>query len=63
MNNIILGFSVIIIFSMYLFFLLKRRGNTMSQIWSVSMLFKGLAGAVSFIIIGIILVVKGCNSL
>ncbi len=63
MNNIILGGCVIIIFTTYIFFLLKRRGNNLNDLWSVSMLFKGLLGGLVFIVIGIILIVRGCNTL
>lgn len=63
MNNIILGGCVIIIFTTYIFFLLKRRGNNLNDLWSVSMLFKGLLGGLVFIMIGIILIVRGCNTL
>lgn len=63
MNNIILGGCVIIILTTYIFFLLKRRGNNLNDLWSVSMLFKGLLGGLVFIMIGIILIVRGCNTL
>lgn len=61
MNNIILGGCIIIISIVYLFFLLKRRRNKINDIWSASMLYKGFASGVLFIIIGVILIVKGCN--
>jgi len=63
MDNIILGGVIVIISFIYLFLLLKRRLNKISNMWSVSMLYKGLAGAILLIVIGIILMVNGYNSL
>jgi len=63
MGNIILGGVIVVTSFIYLFFLLKRRLNKISDMWSVTMLYKGLAGGIVFIVIGIILMVKGYNSL
>ena len=60
MVNIILGLGVLIISILYTLFLIRRRLQN-KTLWSMSMLYKGLIGGIVFIIIGIMLIVKGCN--
>ncbi len=62
MSNIIIGLTLLISSLIYLVNLLRRRKDN-EDIWSNSMRYKGLVGGITFIIIGIIMVVKGFSNL
>lgn len=59
MINIIIGFCTVLLSMIYLINLYKRRKN--NDLWEVSMKFKGLVGGIGFLVIGIILIIKGLS--
>ena len=62
MKNLILGILILLLAFIYMFWLIRHLSVNKDS-WGQSMDFKGLVGGIAFIAIGIMLIVKGCNSL
>lgn len=62
MINIVLGTLVLLLCTVYMYWLINQFDGSKNS-WGQYMDYKGLVGGFAFIVIGIMLIVKGCNSL
>ncbi len=62
MSDIVLGNLIVFISLIFIYFYFKIRKKD-DDFWSLSMKLKALLAGLGFIAVGIILIVKGCNSL
>lgn len=67
MSDILIGILIIIVSIFYLINMVSRRNLEDSKnyydYWNLAMKFKGWVGGVAFLIIGIILLIKGIKNL